>query len=265
MAIRESTTVRRERLAALISRRGFLRVTEASVLLGVSEVTVRGDLTALESRSMAVRVHGGAMPFAAAVEPSLEQARSRSAESKSAIGMIAASLVDSGQSVILDVGSTALAVAMALIDREELHDVAIITNGLSIALAFEPALARFNVVLTGGTLRPLQHSLVNPGASEFLESVHADLAFIGCNGVDIDSGVTNINYPEAEVKRRMMLSCKRRVLLADASKLGQVHLGVIGTVSDFDVLVTSADSQPAVTERLRALGIDVREAPSARQ
>jgi DeoR family transcriptional regulator of aga operon len=135
--------------------------------------------------------------------------------------------------------------------------VSIITNGLSIALALEPALPRFTVVLTGGTLRPLQHSLVNPGASAFLESVHADIAFIGCNGVDAEHGVTNINYPEAEVKRRMMLSSKRRVLLADRSKLGQTHLGVIGSVDEFDLLLTDAGPPDETLAALVARGLEI--------
>jgi DeoR family transcriptional regulator of aga operon len=254
---------RRARLGDLVASRGFVRVTDAAALLDVSEVTVRGDLSALEDAGALIRVHGGAIPKAVGrAEQSLEQAQSHAAESKRAIGAAAASLVSSGQSVILDVGSTALAVAQALVRRDDLEEVSVITNGLSIALALEPALPRFTVVVSGGTLRPLQHSLVNPGASAFLESLHADLAFIGCNGIDVDRGVTNINYPEAEVKRRMMLSAKRRILIADAGKLGQAHLGVVGSVAEFDLLVTSAD---APAESLRALGIETLRAPTQPQ
>jgi DeoR family transcriptional regulator of aga operon len=257
---RDTTTARRDRLAALVDDRGFLRVFDASEILGVSEVTVRGDLTALESAGRLVRVHGGAMPAphaAAAPEPTFEQALSLEAESKRAIGELAASLVVSGQSVILDVGSTALAVAEALVRRADLVDVAVITNGLSIALALEAAIPRFTVVVTGGTLRPLQHSLVNPSASLFLESVHVDIAFIGCNGIDPVRGVTNVNYPEAEVKRRMVQSSTRRVLIADGSKFGQVHLGVIGAVAEFQQLVTGGDLPEDSAEALRASGLEI--------
>jgi DeoR family transcriptional regulator of aga operon len=255
---RDTTTARRDRLAALVDDRRFLRVFDASEILGVSEVTVRGDLTALESAGRLVRVHGGAMPAPhSAPEPTFEQALSLEAESKRAIGELAASLVVSGQSVILDVGSTALAVAEALVRRADLVDVAVITNGLSIALALEAAIPRFTVVVTGGTLRPLQHSLVNPSASPFLESVHVDIAFIGCNGIDPVRGVTNVNYPEAEVKRRMVQSSTRRVLIADGSKFGQVHLGVIGAVAEFQQLVTGGDLPEDSAEALRASGLEI--------
>jgi DeoR family transcriptional regulator of aga operon len=282
---RDTTSQRREKLAELVEQRGFVRVADASELLGVSEVTVRGDLTSLEAAGRVLRVHGGAMPQRGATggtatstsandhnlddvapEPTFEQALILEAESKRAIGEAAAALVNSGQSVILDVGSTALAVAEALVQRSDLVDVAVITNGLSIALALEAAIPRFTVVVTGGTLRPLQHSLVNPSASLFLESVHVDIAFIGCNGIDPVRGVTNVNYPEAEVKRRMVQSSSRRVLIADGSKLGQAHLGVIGAVGEFQVLVTGGEVDAAIADQLRAAGLDVMVAdagPSA--
>lgn len=261
---RDTTTLRRERLSSLVAERGFLRVVDASALLGVSEVTVRGDLSALAGARRLVRVHGGAMPRTMP-EPTLEQALSREADSKRAIGEFAASLVLPGQSIILDVGSTALAVAAALVRRSELVDVMIITNGLSIALALEPALPRFTVVVSGGTLRPLQHSLVNPSASEFFGSVHADIAFIGCNGIDPVRGVTNINFPEAEIKRRMLQAASRRILIADGSKLGKVHLGVVGSLGDFEQLVTAGSAPPGLVEALRAEGLEVLLAPSVRQ
>jgi DeoR family transcriptional regulator of aga operon len=254
---RDNTTERRRRLADAVASRGFLRVVDASGLLAVSEVTIRGDFTALEASGLVVRVHGGAIPKSAVVaEPSLEQALGQSTEWKREIGRVAASLVSSGQSVLLDVGSTALAVADALVARDDLDDVSVITNGLSIALALEPAIPRFRVVLAGGTLRPLQHSLVNPGVSSFLESVHADLAFIGCNGIDIEHGVTNINYPEAEVKRRMMLSSRRRVLVADRGKVGQTHLGVVGSIAEFDALVTNGPMDDGLAA-LAASGLEL--------
>ena len=261
-----STADRRDRLGELVSTRGFLRVIDAAELLGVSEVTIRGDLSALEDAGELTRIHGGAMPRQAInPEQPLERALSLAADSKRAIGVAAAALVSSGQSVILDVGSTALAVATALVERDDLEGVSVITNGLSIALALEVALPRFTVVVTGGTLRPLQHSLVNPGASAFLESLHADIAFIGCNGIDPERGVTNMNFPEAEVKRRMMLSSKRRILIADGSKLGQTHLGVVAAVREFDLLVTSPDASADALAAIRDCGLEVLKAPAGPQ
>lgn len=233
---------RRERIVSLLAEDGFVRVAETSLLLGVSEVTVRSDLTALERAGLIRRVHGGAMlAVGEGRESPVEATVERDAEVKRAIGRRAAALVANGSSILLDVGSTTLAVARALVERPDLVDVVVVTNGLSIALALEPAIPRFTVIVTGGTLRALQHSLVNPLASQTLATLHVDLAVLGCNGIDAEGRVTNINLPEAEVKRAMIAASDRRVLVADSSKADQRHLGLIGALGDFDSLVTEAD------------------------
>lgn len=250
---------RRQRLRELVQSHGFLRVTEASRLLGVSEVTVRADLSLLESEGVLTRVHGGAVPAAVRESP-LEQTVRQDADIKRRIGERAAALVRSGESVLLDVGSTALAAARALVARDNLRDVVVLTNGLSIALALEPAIPRFSVVVIGGTLRPLQHSLVDPHATDALAAIHADVALIGCNGVDGEAGVTNMNLAEAQVKRSMVRSSARRILLADASKLGRRHLGRVGAVEDFDVLVTAGQPGAELLDPIRDRGVAVEVA-----
>ena len=122
-----------------------------------------------------------------------------------------------GDTVLLHVGTTTTAIARALVARADLRDVTVVTNGLTVALVLERAWPRISVVVTGGTLRPLQHSLVNPLGTVLLDGLNASIAFIGCNGVDGAGGVTNVNLPEAEVKRAMLLSARRPVVVADGS------------------------------------------------
>ena len=159
--------------------------------------------------------------------------------------------------MILDVGTTTLAIARALVARTDLSDVVIITNGLSIALELEAAIPRYTVIVTGGSLRPLQHSLVEPLATTVLSQVHADLAFIGCNGVDVEHGVTNVNLPEAAIKSLMLGSAARAVVVADGSKLGRVHLGQVAPLGAFDTLVTDAAAPPHLIAALREAGLAV--------
>ena len=251
----ELADVRRARLARMVATRGFVRVTDASAHFAVSDVTIRGDLSDLEARGLVVRVHGGAMPTSAVVdaEQPLETSQDKHAAAKRAIGAAAAQLVSSGESVYIDAGSTALALAHALVDRHELHDVIIVTCSLTTALALEDAMPRFTVIVTGGTLRPLQHSLVNPFAAPMLAALNLDWAFIGCNGVDVAAGVTNVNLPEAEIKTLVMSRSRRRVLIADASKLGVVDLAVIAPIDGFDTLVTTGGDVLG----LRQVGIEV--------
>ncbi|MEO8095579.1 MAG: DeoR/GlpR transcriptional regulator, partial [Pseudolysinimonas sp.] len=154
-------------------------------------------------------------------------------------------------------GSTALAIAEALLQRRELHDVIVVTGALAIALALEPAIPRFEVVVTGGTLRPLQHSLVNPFAATMLAALRFDLAFIGCNGIHSVHGVTNVNLPEAEVKTLAMRSAQRSVLVADGGKLGRVDPAVIAGVGEFAHLITAGDHDAAAFDALLSTGLDV--------
>jgi DeoR family transcriptional regulator of aga operon len=274
--------LRREQIRRLLEERGFVRVRELRDSFGVSGVTARADLDALVAEGAAYRVHGGAVPATSTRggdgggsgagagrdrperEASFEESLASSVVPKQQIGDVAASLVASGQSVILDVGTTTLAIARALRARADLTDVVIITNGLSIALELEPAIPRFSVIVTGGSLRPLQHSLVDPLAATVLDQIHADLAFIGCNGVDVRHGVTNINLPEAGVKAMMLAATDRAIVVADGSKLGQAHLGRVGPLRAFDTLVTDGAADESMLARLREAGLRVLRPESAR-
>jgi DeoR family transcriptional regulator of aga operon len=236
---------RRAALTALLDEHGFVAVAEASTRLGVSEVTVRTDLGVLAARGVARRVHGGAVAAGSVREAPVEATAERDAELKRAIGVAAARLVTSGSSVMLDVGSTTHAVATALVARTDLSDVVVITNGLSIALTLEAAIPRFTVIVTGGTLRPLQHSLVDSIAADTLRGLHADLAILGCTGV-ADGRVTNVNLPEAAVKRAMIAASASCVLVADTSKFGRRDLSAVAPLADFGTVVTAGPTAGAV-------------------
>lgn len=252
-------TMRRERMLKLISDREFVRVAELASIFAISDVTVRGDLAALEVSHAVRRVRGGAMapPRGGRLEPSFEESAVEFAREKQQIGEYAASLVVSGMSVLLDVGTTTSAVARALVARTDLEQVTVITNGLNIAMQLESAMHWLTVVVTGGTLRRLQHSLVNPMATVLLDQLHADIAFIGCNGVQPERGLTNINLPETEVKRHMIAGTRRAVMVADGSKLGQAHLGQIGRLADVHTLITGPSAPVHEVRRLRRAGLEV--------
>ncbi len=246
---------RRQVVVERVALDGFVSVAGLSAELGVTDVTLRADLDALARAGVLRRVHGGALPALGSVrEASVETTAELDAERKKRIGRQAAALVTDGDSILLDVGSTTLAVAHALVARGDLTDVVVITNGLSIALALEPAIPRLTVVLTGGTLRPLQHSLVNPLVSDALAGVHVDLAIIGCTGIDDDGRVTNVNLPEAEVKRQMIAASSRRILVADSSKVGRRHLGLVGELSEFETWVLAGEPDTRAAELAAATG-----------
>lgn len=257
--------VRRDRLLALLREHEFVRVTDLAARFEVSEVTVRSDLDALEDRGLLRRVRGGAVPRSSTpVERPFEEAEVAAAEQKRAIARAAAATVRDGDTIVLDVGTTTTAIAQELAARQELSDVTVFTSSLTIALALEAATPRLTVVVTGGTLRPKQHSLVEPLAGLVLGSIRAGTAFVGCNGVDVDRGVTNVNLPETEVKKLIIRSSQRRVVCADGTKLGQVALAHVCDLDDVDLLITSADADPDLVAALRATGLDVQLADGIR-
>ena len=250
--------LRRERMLAEIKEREFVRVAELSSRFGVSEMTVRGDLDSLAARGKVHRVRGGAIPrLTPRQEQPFEDSVSSFAAEKVAIGQAAAALLEDGETVIVDVGTTAAAAARAIAARTELDDVVVFTNGLKTALELEPASPRVTAVVLGGTLRPLQHSLVDPLATLILEQISVKTVFLGCNGVDPAGGVTNINLPEAEVKKRMLAVATRRVVLADGSKLGRVEVARLCGIDELDMVITGRSADPATVDALRDRGCDV--------
>ena len=258
-AVTLPASVRRERMLEMITDRQFVRVAELGNAFGISDVTVRADLDALDSAQVVRRVRGGAMARTHGVRPerSFEESLTSSAAEKQLIGQFAAGLVTSGMSVVLDVGTTTAAIGRALGSRTDLEQVTVITNGLKVALELEDARSDISVIVTGGTLRRLQHSLVDPMATLLLERMHADLAFIGCNGVDVAHGVTNINLPETEVKRRMIASAERTVVVAAGSKIGQAHLIRIAELIEIGSVITGTSARADAVADLRRAGTDV--------
>ena len=254
-----AASVRRDRMLAVIKQHDFIRVGELSERFGVSEVTIRSDLDALASRGEVHRIHGGAIPRTVPErERPFEESETSFADEKLAIGHAAAQLVRDGEALLVDVGTTTAAAARALTARADLGNVTVFTNGLKTALELEGGHPRITVVLLGGTLRPLQHSLVDPMATLILDKIHVHTLLLGCNGVDPVGGVTNMNLPEAEVKRRMLAAAGRRVVLADGGKIGRVALAHLCPVDQIDMVITGESADPAVVEALRKRGCEVR-------
>lgn len=253
---------RRGRMLSLIKEREFVPVTELSDRFGISEVTVRSDLAALASLGQIHRIRGGAIPRGElGQERPFEESEAAYADEKRAIGRAAAELLSDGESVIVDVGTTAVAAARAIVARDDLKDVVVFTNGLKTALALEPAIPRLSVVVSGGTLRPLQHSLVEPMATRILDGeLSVATVFLGCNGVHPDAGITNVNLPEAHVKQRMLKSARRKVVLSDGSKIGRIALSQLCGIDEIDMLITGESASLAVVEALRERGCEVRVA-----
>lgn len=251
------TELRREMIARDVSETGYTRVADLSARYQVSEVTVRNDLDALDRQGILRRVRGGATGGNFRKEPTHEEALGINADEKLNIARHAADMVRPNETIFLDVGTTCVAIAHQLVEREDLVDVLIATNGLRTALALEPAIPRFTVVVSGGTLRPLQHSLVDPLATSAIGNLRVHTAFIGCNGITTD-GIYNLNLPEAEIKRRMIEAARNVVVVADGSKVGEASIALISELNQIDSLITGASADIATVQKLEKSGVSVQ-------
>lgn len=235
-----STRVRRQQMLALIRAQDFARINDLSDRFGVSIVTIRNDLDELAQGGQIRRVRGGAVPrILQQSELPYEAREDDRAVEKALIAKAAVGLLSPGDSVILDVGTTSMAIAHELAANTDLTDVTVLTWGLNIALALEMAIPRMQVIVTGGILRPLQHSLVDSIAGLVLDRVRVSVALVASNAVHPVRGVMTTNLPESAMKQKMLSVAQRRVLVVDSSKFGQEALAHVCDLGDLDLIITA--------------------------
>lgn len=250
---------RRQKMLSHIRGSEFVRIQDLSRSFGVSEVTVRSDLDILARDGGIRRVRGGAVRILQS-EPELvfEERTATFAEEKRAIARAAVDLLAPGDSVILDVGTTTMAIAHALADRSDLTGITVFTPGLNVAMALERAIPRLQVVVTGGTLRPQQHSLVEPLGTVILERIRAAVAFLGCNGFDPQLGIMAISLPDAALKQAIIRAAQRSIVVADSSKFSQTALIGVCPFEAVDLILSAGEPDAATLEAVRESGVEVR-------
>lgn len=241
----------------LLAERGEVVISQLAEEFSVSEMTIRRDLEELEQRGVARRVRGGAISTVSrSYEPPLASRSAVAAQAKRQIAVAAAEYVEYGETAILDVGSTTLALARHLQGRTGLT---ILTPSIhaALALAGDP---NTRVILTGGIVRPGELSLIGDLAERTFATLNCDVAFLGVGGVHPDKGLTEYNLDDTRVKRAAIQAASRKIVLADATKLGRICLATIAPLQEIDVLITDAAEHP-VLDCLREAGVDVVTAP----
>lgn len=258
-----------ERHAAILeelSVRPAVRVTVLARSLGVSEMTVRRDIDALEARGALLRVHGGAVPLGSPgpFEPGFDVNRTRAEAAKRRIATAAATLLVPGMTVSVTGGTTTYALAPLL---SRVPGLTVLTNSLPLADELHrlgsalPADAAPQVLLSGGTLTPSK-ALVGPLATATVSSLRADVCFMGAHGVDLAAGITTPNLAEADTNQAFARTCGTLAVLADAGKLGVVSLAQVAALQDVSVLVTDHPPDTPYGDHTRVLTTD-RSHPSS--
>jgi DeoR/GlpR family transcriptional regulator of sugar metabolism len=247
---------RRRRIRDLIEQRGQITVRDLVEKFSISAVTARADLDALASEGMAVRSHGGAVRRVEASQdyPLRLKTTLHHAE-KARIGKAAAELIQNGETVILDSGTTTAEIARHLKMRR-LQSVTVITHALNIASELVDS-STLSVIMIGGLLRPVSGSFVGPQAETMLKEFHADRLFLAVDGFDLELGPSTPDLLEAQLNTVMMRVSKEVNVVADFSKLGRRSLSRIGPLSGVHRLITDSRAPAEFIEALHKSKIDV--------
>ncbi len=249
---------RREQIAGLVELVSRVSVADLADRFGVTEVSIRRDLTALEEQGRLRRVHGGAVVAAPEHGRGAWALRERTARGeKQRIGKAAASLVGQGDVVVFDSGSTVVQVA-AQIARplRRTNALTVVTNSLPII----DEVGRWespHLMCLGGLYLPEHQALVGPQTVVDMQALSADIAFLGCDGLTARTGLTTPHVLAAQVGAVIASRARRVVVVADASKIGREGLTRIIPLADVDVLVTDVGADPDEIERARGEGVEV--------
>ena len=248
---------RQRRIQQMLEREGVVRTAELKQILQVSAVTIRADLRELESAGICQMIWGGAVYIKPLVNKDTTTLAERSIlnpEAKRRIGMRAAQLLEVGQTVILDAGTTTIELIRSL--SHELDYLRVVTPALNVAAA-ATQFPQVELVVTGGILRNLTHALIGPQVIESLNRFNADWAFIASGGYSPEHGVTTGNILEVEVKQTIIKRAARVVLLADSTKCGTVLSLNVAPMSDIDMLISDTDLSDEYVEAFTQQGVEV--------
>lgn len=230
---------RRAAILTMLERSASVQVAELAQTFGVSAVTARADLDALEAAGKLRRTHGGAVSLHKALTVSIQDKRiNLNVAAKQAIAQTAIELVEDGDSIIVDSGTTALEFVRALAAR---RDITVITADVTIANYIDDSLPQTDVVLLGGTLRKGHRYLYGPLALRALEVLHADKAFLCPTSFVPNRGLMTNFEQMAQVKSAFIEAADTSIALIDATKIDAGGLMLFAPLEKIDVLVMDCD------------------------
>lgn len=244
---------RKDKILEMLKEDGSVKVAELSKIFKVSDVTIRQDLEKLEQDGLVTRKHGGA--FLKTIGKQVQNfalANLINMDKKELIGKKAAEYIDSGDTIILDSGTTTTEIAKAIIDKQ---NITVITNAINIVmlLGANPAI---DVILTGGEFKAPTLSLTGQKAADFFDGLHADKLFLATAGISLKSGLTYPSLSDIAVKKAMIEAADKVYLVADSTKVGKSSLASLGALSLIHYLITDSDITEKDKEVFREHEID---------
>jgi DeoR/GlpR family transcriptional regulator of sugar metabolism len=175
-------------------------------------------------------------------------------EEKKKIALAAASLIEEEDVILIEAGTTGYQTALNITNKKNLT---VITNSCDIAALLGKINPQYNIILSGGILNSVTHSLVGPIADSTFKNIFVDKAFIGISGLNIEKGITAVDQIEAQTKRYIIKCAKQVIALCDHSKLGHVSMNYVAPVKEIDILITDSEADNDFLEKLKELEIEV--------
>lgn len=249
---------RQDHIARFVEEHGRARVADLAARFGVSAVTIRKDLLALETTQRLVRAHGGAIAIDRSRPELAFDIRERlQADEKARIGAAGAALVEDGESIVMDASTTALSVARQLKARAPWSQLTIITNGLRIAfeLAGHPGIT---VLMLGGRVRWEAMSVVGQLGDGLFDRINVQKAFLGAAGFTLESGLADATEEEAQIKRSMVAAAREVIAIIDHTKWERAAFATFCPAAQVGLVLTDAAAPAGMVAELGRRGVDVR-------
>ncbi len=226
---------RRQYIFNLIQERGSITVTRLSSLCEVGEETIRRDLNKMASDDLIEKIYGGAtikQTMHKVIPTSIRKAINT--EIKKKIAQCCTTFIENGDTIFLDGSTTALEIASKL---KKFQNLIIITNAVEVQIRLTKY-PNIKVIGIGGTMRHRTGTFVGTSSVKAIGNYYADKAFISCDGADLNSGVTDANEQEAEIRKAMLRQSRTRILVFDKTKIDKTSFASISEFQDIDIAVT---------------------------
>ena len=230
-----STADRRSQILALLEENGQVNVQQLSDRFKVSSVTIRNDLAYLENKNLLYRTRGGAIKQTkVAMDLALSEKARKYAEEKRTIGKKAVELIQDGDTIILDSGTTTMEIARHL---KKFQNLTVITHALNIATELAGSKG-IEIIMPGGVLRAKSYSLVGSQAEKMLQDFYCDKFFLGVDGIDTSYGISTPSVSEAQLNRVMEQNSRETIVVTDHSKFGKRSFAFIIPIDKIDRVIT---------------------------
>jgi DeoR/GlpR family transcriptional regulator of sugar metabolism len=246
---------RREKILELLMQEGKVRVVDLSKLFGISEVTIRNDLSELESAGLLERIHGGAIStHKAYYNMSLHDRMKTNEAEKREIAAAVSMLISDGDAIMVNSGTTTL---FAVQELKNIKNLTIVTNSAPIAQE-AGYYGNAHVIMLGGNFNPQYQFTYGDDAINQLKKYKADKLILAADGINSEEGVTTYHHLEAEINRQMIARVNKTIVVADYTKIGRVSFAHIDSIGSIDFLITNRKASLEEVRKIEKKGIEVK-------